>query len=115
MNFLFLLLLVVFLVFGFVVAAFNITPHVTVNLLVREYVDVPLGTVMIGAMIVGMAMASVLGLFEVFRLRMQCRKLRRRLRSLEEGAPRYPAPSPPPLSDEDTLIDAGGPEPPHLS
>jgi uncharacterized integral membrane protein len=114
MNFLFLLLLVVFLVLGFVVAAFNITPHVTVNLLVREYVDVPLGTVMIGAMIVGMAMASVLGLFEVFRLRMKCRQLRRRVRSLEAGPPRISPPPPPPPTDEDTLIDAGGAEPPHL-
>jgi uncharacterized integral membrane protein len=103
MNFLFLLLLVLFLVLGFVIAAFNITPHVTVNLLLQEYVDVPLGTVMIGAMIVGMGMASILGLFEVVRLRIQCRQMRRRIRTLENQAPR---PTPPVVADEDTLYDA---------
>lgn len=87
MNSLFLLLLVLFLVAGFVLAALNLTPQVTVNLLFREYLDVPLGTVMIGSMIAGMGMATVLGVFEVVRLRTQCRQLRRRIRALEGAEP----------------------------
>ena len=53
MNFLFLCLLVLFLILGFVIGAFNITPQVTVNLIYREFLDIPLGTVMIGSMIAG--------------------------------------------------------------
>lgn len=108
MNFLFLCLLVLFLILGFVIGAFNITPQVTVNLIYREFLDIPLGTVMIGSMIAGMAMAALLGLFEVLRLRVQCRQLRRQIKSLKEGQPRSWQPEPaetPPISisrDEET-------------
>ncbi len=113
MNILFIFL---FLVFGFLILAIavaNITPHVTVHFLYREFLDVPLGFVMLGCLAAGVIIAFAMGLPEMLRLRFQNRQLRKRLRHLEgrpgpdlPEAPTGPAPTPHP---DETLGDADPP------